>query len=132
MATKKTVAKKPAKKVADKEQPVELKKLVIKIHGKELELTPKEALELKAILDELYDESKEIEKVQIIHEHIYPYTYPYVYPQPIYVKPYEWTKVWYGDAVNTTTTGTTGNFNSVTSTWATTCNNAGTFTCSCG
>jgi hypothetical protein len=128
MATKKVVIKKPAKKAVEKDQPVELKKLVIKIHGKELMLTPQEAKELKGILDELFEESKEVETTRIVHEHIYPYTYPY-YPQIIYVKPYEWTKVWYGD-VNTTT-GSTGNYSNNIS-WTTTCNNAGTLTCNCG
>ena len=130
MATKKIVAKRPVKKImtakVEKDQPVELKKLVIKIHGKELTLTPQEAKELKGILDELFEESREVETTRIIHEHVYPYTYPYVY-YPIYVKPYEWTKVWYGDVKTNT-----GNNIWNTTTWTSNCNNAGTLTCSCG
>ena len=126
MVTKKIVTKKSARKSTEKEQPVELKKLIIKIHGKELMLTPQEAKELKGILNELFEESKQVETT-IIHEHVYPYTY--IYPSVIYVKPYEWTKVWYGD-VNTTTGNTWSSGNNIS--WTTTCNNAGTLTCSCG
>jgi hypothetical protein len=130
MATKKVVIKKVAKKVVEKEQPVELKKLVIKIHGKELMLTPQEAKELKGILDELFEESKEIEKVLPV-----PYPYP-VYPwrEVIYVKPWTWeyhpmwTTIGTGNMIYTAN----GLTNGVATSWTCGCANNGTFTCSCG
>ena len=130
MATKKIVAKQPTKKVVktkvEKEQPVELKKLVVKIHGKELILTPQEAKELKAILDGLFEESKKVEREIIIQ----PYGYPVPYREVIYIKPWEWHYTYpyitYGG------TGNTSNTTHISTTWTCNCANNGTLTCSCG
>ena len=140
MATKKIVAKKPVRKVVtakvEKNQPVELKKLVVKIHGKELELTPQEAKELKEILNALFEESEKIEKVVV---QPYPYPVPYPYKEIIYIKPWEWHYTYPWITYNGTVSTATGNITTNTAisdgkncTWTCNCANNGIFTCACG
>ncbi len=122
MATKKankTIAKKDV-------EVVELKKLVIKIGDKELELTPEEAKTLKQVLSDLFEESEKI--VEKIYVQPYPYFPITVFsPQVIYIEPQKWAYPYITYGTITTTTGNTGQTGNITCT----CNNDGVFTCNC-
>ena len=119
-------SKKVSKAIVKKEsKSIELKRLVIKIGDKELNLTPDEAKSLKGILDELFEESEKIERIIV-----QPYPYPY-YPV-IYYEPYKWTKTYtYPQITYTTPVSVSSGIGNV-STWYTSCNDGGTFTCTCG
>lgn len=68
---------------------IEVSKVVLVISGKEIELTPKEAMELKKVLNDTFPEKETV------------YTYPiYYYPVP-YSRPYiwgDWTAEYRGQA----------------------------------
>jgi len=67
-----------------------VKKIVIELSGKDVELTISQAQELRAALNELFEE-----KVTIVKEKEYlpsPYPVPYPQPYPVYPRPWRYIR----------------------------------------